>query len=140
MRQLTHTDEPLVTSTNNSRIAKGRKLMEMMLNHYWERWRKEQCFLKQKHSTRILLKDVVLIYDEKQPRHLENGEVENLLLGRHGRARGAEVNKWYQFVTNTMKDDDEVGAEANPACPDEMNVANVPGPKSCHSLSVASKS
>ena len=60
------TDEPLVPSTNNSRIAKRRKSIEMMLDHYWERWRKEcQHIPKQKHSTRISLNDVVLKYTMK---------------------------------------------------------------------------
>ena len=43
-----------------------------------------------------------------------------------------------------MKDDGEVGAEvcakANPGCPDEMNVVNIPRLKSCHSWRAASKS
>ena len=37
------------------------------------------------------------------------------------------------MMANTMKDDGEVGAEANGECPDEMNLVNIPRTKSCHS-------
>ena len=43
------------------------------------------------------------------------------------------TNKLYQLMTNIMKDDGEVSAEVSPECPDEMNIVNIPCPKSCHS-------
>ena len=67
-----------------------------MLNNYWQRWRKEylaslqesQRIPKQRYSTKISVDDVVLIYDEKQPRHLwRMGKVENLIPGRDGSVR-----------------------------------------------------
>ena len=63
------------------------------------------------------------------------GKVENLP-GRHGRVREAVVKVGKSgvlitrplnnpLVTNTMKDNGEVGAEANPERPDAMSVVNI---------------
>ena len=35
-----------------------------------------------------------------------------------------------ELIKRPMKDDGELGAEANPECHDEMNVVNIPSPKS----------
>ena len=71
-----------------------------MLSHFWNRWRKEyvtslrenQRLTKQRHSTNIEKNDVVIIYEDKQPRHLwKLGRVINVIPGRDGRVRGANV-------------------------------------------------
>ena len=47
---------------------------------------------KQKHSSKIEVNDIVVIYEDKQPRHLwKIGRVMEVIGGRDGRIRGAEV-------------------------------------------------
>ena len=84
----------------NSRLLKRKKTLEMMINHFWQRWRKEyltslrerQKIGKQKKCRNIRVGDVVLIFDDKQPRHLwKLGKVENLVGSSDGAIRGAEV-------------------------------------------------
>ena len=121
----TPSDEHSAGSTDIGRLSKRKRLIETMLNHYWQRWRKEYLSLlresqripKQRHSTKISVDDIVLIYDEKQPRHLwRMGRVKALIPGRDGRTRGAEVkigktgallrrpvNRLYPLVSNTAK-------------------------------------
>ena len=71
-----------------------------MLPHFWNRWRKEyvtslrdyQQIYKQKHSATISKDDIVIIYEDKQPRHMwKLGRVLEVFPGRDGRIRGAEV-------------------------------------------------
>ena len=71
-----------------------------MLSHFWEKWRKEYLtalrenyrVTRKKHGTQIAVGDVVIIYDEKQPRHLwKIGKVMELIPSRDGRVRGAQI-------------------------------------------------
>ena len=108
----------------DKKAAKRKKLIETMVNHYWQRWRKEylsslresQRIPRQRFSTKITISNIVLIFDEKQRRHLwKMGRVENVIPGRDGRVRGAEVkvgktgalirrpiNRLYPLVVNTV--------------------------------------
>ena len=100
-------------------LSRRKKIVESLINHFWERWRKEfvttlrnhQVIKKQKRTSTIRLNDIVLIYEEKMPRHCwKVGRVTNLIHGRDQRIRGAEVkvksgatlkrpvNRLYPFV------------------------------------------
>ena len=78
----------------------GRRSLETMLAHFWKRWRKEyvtslreqQRTLFKGHSRKIQTGDVVIVFDEKCPRHLwRTGKVEKLLESSDGEVRAAEV-------------------------------------------------
>ena len=78
----------------------GRRSLETMLAHFWKRWRKEyvtslheqQRTLFKGHSRKIQTGDVVIVFDEKCPRHLwRTGNVEKLLESSDGEVRAAEV-------------------------------------------------
>ena len=86
--------------TSNRKLVKRKKLIDTMIGHFWNRWRKEyvtslrdyQRIRKQKHSAIIETGDVVIIYEDKQPRHLwKIGRVVRVIPGRDGQVRGAEV-------------------------------------------------
>ena len=71
-----------------------------ILNHFWERWRKEYLTeLRERHKVRngstgnsISHGDVVVVHEDKIPRQLwKVGRVENLLRGRDGNVRAAIV-------------------------------------------------
>ena len=94
-------DVPVTNAgAKNRKLVKRKRLLDTMLNHFWNRWRKEYVTslrdtlntAKQKHSTQIDEGDVVIIYDNKQPRHLwKIGKIDKIIDGRDGRIRGAEV-------------------------------------------------
>ena len=88
------------TERSNVNLVRRRKVIEKILNHFWERWRLEyvtslrefQRVGKQKKSTTIRVNDVVIIHEDKQPRHLwKIGRVNEVIPGRDGRIRGASV-------------------------------------------------
>ena len=75
-------------------------MLDTIISHFWESWRKEyvtslrenQRIPKQKHSNKVEIDDVVVIYEDKQPRHLwKLGRIVNIIPGRDGRIRGAVV-------------------------------------------------
>ena len=94
-----------------------------MLDHFWGRWRKEyisflretQRMIRGQHSDIIKLNDIVIVYDQKEPRHLWRvGRVINLIPSKDGKSRGAEVilgktkaiirrpvNRLYPFVNES---------------------------------------
>ena len=100
-----------------------------MLTHFWNQWRKEyvtslrehQRYLFKGRSRTIQLNDIVIVFDEKCPRHLwRTAKVEKLLHGGDGCIRGAEVklsrsgnrirrpvSKLYPLVTETENSDIE---------------------------------
>ena len=93
-------DVNISRDNSNSKLVKRKKLIDTMLSHFWNRWRKEyvtslreyQIIRKQKHSAIIETDDIVIIYEDKQPRHLWRiGRVIRVIPGRDGRIRGAEV-------------------------------------------------
>ena len=88
------------SNVGNNKLIKRRRFLDKMLLHFWERWRKEyvtslrecQRTSKQRHSAKIEVNDVVIIYDDKQPRHLwKIGKINEIIPGRDGRIRGAIV-------------------------------------------------
>ena len=115
-----------------------------MLNHFWQRWQKEyltslresQKAPKKRKSTKIEIGDVVIIYDEKQPRHLwRMGKVNSLIKSADGFARVAEiktgktdavtrrpVNKSYPLITRITEDNNDESFVKNSEC-SKSNVA-----------------
>ena len=97
-----------------------------MLDHFWGRWRKEylsylrenQKSTHRRRTETAKLHDVVIVYDEKEPRHLWRiGKIVLLITSEDGKIRGAEVkigktnsiirrpvNKLYPLVTNTEEE------------------------------------
>ena len=110
---------------DNEHVSKRRNVIETILNHFWRRWRTEyvtelrerQKALKPRKSATVEVGDVVLIFDEKQPRHLWRiGRVNKLIESGDGLVRGAEIimgktraitrrpiSKLYPLVMNTRK-------------------------------------
>ena len=87
-------------SSSNEDLIKRKKMLSIILDHFWQRWRKEYLTslreMQQKDSnnksTKINENDVVLIYEDKQPRHLwKLGKVTKLLPSRDGKIRSAEI-------------------------------------------------
>ena len=121
---------PTVT---NSKLVKRRNFLDKILTHFWDRWRREyvtslrefQKPKKQRHSAMVQVNDIVIVYDDKQPRHLWRiGRVDNVLIGRDGRVRGAEVqlgksgiiikrpvNRLYPIVKNESVEFKKAGSD-----------------------------
>ena len=87
-------------SGSNEDLIKRKKMLSIILDHFWQRWRKEYLTslreMQQKDSnnksTKINENDVVLVYEDKQPRHLwKLGKVTKLLPSRDGKIRSAEI-------------------------------------------------
>ena len=62
-------------------------MIDTRLSHFWERWRTEyvtslrenQRVSRKKHSAKIEVNDIVIIYEEKQQRHLwKIGKINNV--------------------------------------------------------------
>ena len=127
-RRLESSNEEIVEDNDNGKtnLIKRRKFMNIILNHFWQRWRKEyltslrevqRVKIKQR-SAKIALGDIVIVYDEKQPRHLwQMGRVTNLIAGNDEVIRSASVkmgksgciinrpvNKLYPILRNTEED------------------------------------
>ena len=120
-------EEGVINETN---FVKRKKFMGVILDHFWQRWRKEHlAFLRQSQRAKIKqrgaeihINDIVIIYEDKQPRHLwQTGKVEKLITGSDGMVRGATVklaksgyminrptNRLYPILPcNEMKDANE---------------------------------
>ena len=137
-------DIPLVGYADNNQLIKRKKIIDTMLNHFWQRWQKEyltslresQKTPKKRNSAKITIGDVVIIYDEKQPRHLwRMGKVNRLIKGGDGFVRGAEiktgktgaiirrpVNKLYPLVTRICESNNDETFVKNSKC-SKRNVA-----------------
>ena len=101
-RRLESSNEEIVEDNDNGKtnLIKRKKFMNIILNHFWQRWRKEyltslrevqRVKIKQR-SAKIELGDIVIVYDEKQPRHLwQMGRVTNLIAGNDEVIRSASV-------------------------------------------------
>ena len=80
-------------------ITKREKHLQKILNHFWNRWRREYVTELREHHRRKNTKgkiaeigNVVSVYEDKIPRHLwKLGRVEKLLVGRDGKVRAAEL-------------------------------------------------
>ena len=81
-------------------LNKREKHLQRMINHFWDIWRKEYVVsLRESHKCRksndmevISVRDIVLIYDKVQPRHLwKLGRVWSLIRSKDGSVRAAKV-------------------------------------------------
>ena len=84
---------------NDNRLVKRKRFIDTMLDHFWGRWRKEYLvYLRESqrpssngHSAIAKVNDVVVVYDEKAPRHLCSiGKITKLVISNDGKTRGAE--------------------------------------------------
>ena len=90
----------MVSVVGNNTLVKRKKMIDTMLNHFWNRWRKEyvislrdnQRISKQKNSPIIEKNDNVVIHEDKQPRQQwKLGRIVEVIPGRDGKIRGAQV-------------------------------------------------
>ena len=110
----------LTNMREDESLSKRTRGIESMLNHFWNRWRLEYVTaLREVHrpfkgqgSEEIQVNDIVIVFDDKLPRHLWRvGKVTQLLAGADSKVRGAmvklaktgnimkrPVNKLYPFV------------------------------------------
>ena len=80
-------------------LTRRARHLNYALTHFWERWRKEYLIeLRESHrryrgnadGKQVSVGDVVVVHDDGQPRGFWRlGRVEELLIGRDGRVRGA---------------------------------------------------
>ena len=111
----------------NTDMLKRKRYIEQVLNHFWGRWRREylsnlresQQQNSRQRSTKAKVGDIIIIYDEKEHRHLWRvGKIERLIISNDGQIRGAEVkvaktnviirrpvNRLYPLITSTDKPD-----------------------------------
>ena len=99
-------DEKPNSVMSNERI----KLIRQLLQHFWRRWSKEYVTLLRQFHGKIKgggavtadVGDIVIIFDEKLPRHLwKLGRVTKLLYGRDNRVRAVELKTGRS--NNTMR-------------------------------------
>ena len=131
---------------SNECLSKRKRLLESALDHFWDRWRREYVTslrdyhrrVKKRGATKIRVGDVVIVFDDKLPRHRWRvGKVEQLITGSDNKVRGATlkmgrtgciirrpVNKLYPFVQSSMPNEGNHEISVR-QLPDEGNIANV---------------
>ena len=117
---------------NDININNRMNRIETSITHFWKIWRKEyvtsirerQKITSKKSPNNIKENDVVIVFDEKQPRHLwKLGKITRIIYGNDNKIRGAElkigrtnaiinrpVNKLYpleSYRTNEINKDKE---------------------------------
>ena len=88
-----------IDSLDDESLDRRVKRLEHMLNHFWKIWRIEYVTsLRESHKSTttkpevISKDDIVLIYDDKQPRHMwKLGRVNELIRSKDGVVRAAKV-------------------------------------------------
>ena len=74
--------------------------IQMLLNHFWSRWRNEYVTplreydkkYKQTNKTKSSINDIVIVFEEKQPRNKWMlGRVVELINGYDGKTRGVKI-------------------------------------------------
>ena len=110
----------LIYIEDDESISKRKPVLNMVIDNFWNRWRHEyvtglrevQRRTDKQGGEEIQVGDIVIIYDEKCPRHLWRiAKVEKLIKGNDSKIRGAvlkigktgsiikrPVNKLYPFV------------------------------------------
>uniref|UniRef100_A0A1X7UQF8 DUF5641 domain-containing protein n=1 Tax=Amphimedon queenslandica TaxID=400682 RepID=A0A1X7UQF8_AMPQE len=93
-------DEGYGTPITHSKVIRRMNHLQQTLDHFWDRWRWEYLVeLRSVHryptrsgGSQISLGQIVIIYDEKQPRGLSRlGSVKGLKKSSDGEFRGAKV-------------------------------------------------
>ena len=112
-----------IRDEDSSSVKRRKRYIDTILDHFWQRWRLEYLASLREierrtnpgHSSMVQLKDIVIVHDEKVPRHMWRvGRVVKLISGSDNQIRGAEVklgrtgavirrpvNKLYPLLTNT---------------------------------------
>lgn len=88
-----------IDSFEDEHLNKREKHLEKMISYFWEIWRKEYVTsLREKHKSSkekpeiVSVNDIVIIYDDKQPRHMwKIGRVDELIRSKDGIVRAAKV-------------------------------------------------
>ena len=123
-------DENLVTNfkEDENSLSKRKQALEMVLDNFWDRWRREYITglrelqrVRKRGGEKIREGDVVIIFDEKAPRHMWRiAKVEKLITSGDEKVRGAVLK--LGKTGNTMK---------RPICklypfvqPNELNESN----------------
>ena len=113
-------DQQIISSGDDGQsLTKRKRSLNMLLDHFWERWRREYITalrevqrVQKRGGETIREGDVVLVFEEKTPRHLwRMARVEELLASSDEKVRGAKlkigrtgstikrpINKLYPFV------------------------------------------
>ena len=111
-------------------LAKRKRALNTIIDHFWNRWRREYVTslrevqrLHKRGGETIQKDDVVIVFDEKVPRHMWRiAKVEKLIPSESdGLVRGAviklaktgnlirrPVNKLYPFIQNDTSDDSDI--------------------------------
>ena len=134
-------------------LQKRKRFIDTLVDHFWNRWRKEyvtslreyQRRTNVRHSEKVKMGDIVIIFDDKQPRHLwRMGKVFKLIVSGDGSTRGAEikvaktghmikrpVNKLYPLVMNT-----DAECNVNNLNSSEIDIENPSNKVDCPSSSI----
>ena len=103
-RQLPTTKKSTQNSNSDLNLSKRKKMLQIILNYFWSRWRREYVTslrqfqkLKQNKSAMEAIKknDIVIIYDEIVPRHLWRlGRIVDIIPSRDCNIRAAKILNW----------------------------------------------
>eukprot|EP00731_Ephydatia_muelleri_P005954 Em0003g202a len=107
-------DLDFVTSSTHSAVTSRMKHLQLILQHFWKRWKTEYLIdLRETHrfSTnkdkgygKIALGDIVLVHDDNHPRTFWRlGRVEQLIQGSDGHVRGAVVRVSSKTGSTTLR-------------------------------------
>lgn len=129
-RMLSTTGDQQLAATfeaHSDDLTRRKRALNVMLDHFWERWRREYVTalrevqrVRNRGGEQIKEGDVVLVFEEKVPRHRWRiAKVEKLLPSSDGQIRGAAVkigktgsliqrpiNKLYPFVQRNEHNED----------------------------------
>ena len=81
-------------------LSKREKLVHASIAHFWGVWRKgyltslrgSQKLTKSKKEPKLMVNDIVIVYDKRQPRHLwKLGRITELIIGKDDVIRGAKL-------------------------------------------------
>ena len=132
-------------------MRKRKRIIDTLLDHFWNRWRREyitslrevQRRVKKTGGEKIQEGDIVLVFDEKAPRHLwRKGKVERLIVGQGNVVRGAvlkigktgttmkrPVNKLYPLLQYKVPNED-----CNEACKNNRDNVETVRQKNTHNV------
>ena len=88
-----------ITELQDEHLSKREKNLENMITYFWEIWRTEYVTsLRESHKSSkvkpeiISENDIVLLFEDKQPRHMwKLGRVQELIRSKDGRVRAGKV-------------------------------------------------
>ena len=98
-RRLESVNVQRINSLDDEFLDRRVQHLETLLNHFWKIWRSEYVTsLRESHKSKktkpeiVSNNDIVLIYDDKQPRHMwKLGRISELIRSKDGVVRAAKV-------------------------------------------------